>query len=346
MKVKPIIATGIIGLVTTGVSVAEDNKWPTSVTMSGVVQVEGHYFNDYDEVNSSDIVVDEVGLAIEAQVHKWAKGMLAFLYEEGSTPLEIDEAIITLGNSEVSPISFAIGQMYVPFGNFETQMISDPLTLELGETREKAVQVGFESGGFHGSVYGFNGSTQKNDEDTIDHYGANLGFARESDSFSYDLGGSYISDIGDTGGLTDALGGDDVSNLEGYDYVDGLSAYLILNMGSLSLIGEYVTALDNFSAEHLAFKGEGAEPKAWNLEVGYTFNMSGKEMTFALGYQGTDEAIAMELPETRYTSSLSLGIYDNTTLSFEYALEEDYDEADGGTGEDAIRATMQLAVEF
>jgi len=71
--------------------------------------------------------------------------------------------------------------MYV-FGNFETQMISDPLTYNLGDTREKAIQVGFESGGFHGSVYGFNGSTQKNDEDTIDHYGANLSFAQENDS--------------------------------------------------------------------------------------------------------------------------------------------------------------------
>jgi len=31
------------------------------------------------------------------------------------------------------------GQLYVPFGAFETGLISDPLTLEIGETRESTV---------------------------------------------------------------------------------------------------------------------------------------------------------------------------------------------------------------
>ena len=68
----------------------------------------------------------------------------------------VDGAVITLGNTEKNPVYLAAGKMAVPFGNYETQMISDPLTLEIGETAEDALQLGVEAGGFYGSVYAFN----------------------------------------------------------------------------------------------------------------------------------------------------------------------------------------------
>ena len=339
-----VIATSLISY--THLLAAEENQWSTGVTVTGLVQVEARYNQDYDEVDASDFVVDELGVGIEAQVHKWATAQIVFLYEEGSTPLEIDEAIITLGNLEASPVYLSTGQLYVPFGNFESNMISDPLTLELAEAREKALQLGFEAGGAYGSVYGFNGSTQDDANNTIDHYGAQIGFAMETGPASFDLGIGYISDIGDSDGLTDALGGDNVANLVNYDYVGGLGAHLILNFGTLNLVGEYVMALDTFKKDHLAFNGYGAEPKAWNAEVGYTFNLANKEITFALGYQGTEEALALGLPEKRYLGGLSVGIFQNTTFSLEYAFDEDYSQSEGGTGEDANQVILQLAVEF
>ncbi len=68
----------------------------------------------------------------------------------------------------------------MPFGNFESNMISDPVTLTLAETREDVVQVGFGTeGGFYDSAYFFNGDTDKSkdnvyssaDNDHIDNYG-------------------------------------------------------------------------------------------------------------------------------------------------------------------------------
>ncbi len=344
--IQNAIAASFVGLVTPNLSHAEENDWLSGVTVTGLVQIEAQFYQDYNDIDSSDFVVDELGVGIEAQVHRWAKAQIAFLYEEGATPLEIDEAIITLGNLEISPVYLAAGQLYVPFGNFESNMISDPLTLELGEAREKAAQLGFDMGSLYGSVYAFNGSTQDSSENKIDHYGAHVGFAQESERGGIDLGIGYINDIGDSDGLTDALGGDDVVNLVNYDYVGGLSAYLILNVGSVKLIGEYVTALDEFDANHLAFNGNGAEPKAWNAELAYSFNIAAQEMTFALGYQGTDESVALGLPEKRYLGVLSAGIFKNTTVSLEYAFDEDYAVSDGGTGEDANQVILQLAVEF
>jgi hypothetical protein len=336
----------MIGFLSSHVLIAEENEIATSVSVGGSLQVEAQFNQDYDAIDSSDFVVDEATLWIEAQVHKWVKAQLVFLYEEDATPLEIDEAFITWSNPDVSPVYLKAGQLYVPFGHFDTHMISDPLTLEVAETREKAVKLGFNTGRLYGSVYTFNGSTQDDSEDKIDHYGASIGFTQETGNLSYDLGVGYINDIGDTGGLTDALGGDNVASLVNYDYVEGLDAYFSLGFGSVKLMGEYVTALDTFHADHLTFNGKGAEPKAWHTEIAYTFNMVDKEMTLALGYQGSDEATALGLPEKRYLGVLSAGVYQNTKLSLEYAFDEDYAESDGGTGEDAHQIILQLAVEF
>jgi len=346
LKIKLITTlVGILCLVSSQMSVAaEEIQWPKGLTISGLVQVEARFNQDYNGTDSSELVVDELGLGIEAQVHKSVKAQIAFLYEQNATDLEIDEAYLTLGNSDVSPVSFTMGQLYVPFGNFESHMVSDPLTLEIAEARETAAQVGFETGGLSGSVYAFNGTTQDGVEDKIDHYGVNIGFAQETESLSYDFGLSYISDMGDSDGLSDALGANATS--QAYDYVDGLGTHLLFNVGPVSFIGEYVMALDGFNAAHLAFNGNGAEPKAWNAEVGYTLEIAGKEGTLALGYQGTEEAIAMGLPETRLLAGLSLGIYENTTFSFEYRRDEDYGSGDSGTGNDADNVTLQLAVEF
>lgn len=342
---KPLVATlSVLGVVSTNtVAAAEINtdEFLKGVTLSGLLQMEARYNRDYDKTDSSDFVVDELAVGIEANVHKFAKAKIVFLYEEEDTPLEIDEAILTLGNLNASPVYLAIGQMYVPFGNFESHMVSDPLTLELAETREKAAQLGFETGGFYGSVYSFNGTTRDDGNDTIDHYGANLGFAQTMGSIDYDVGVGYINDIGDTGNLGELL-----ENVNDYDYVDGLGVHLIFQASSFRLIGEYITALDNFKTNHLAFNGSGAEPKAWNVEAGFNFNLASYQTTFALGYQASEEALALGLPETRIMGVLSTELYDNTTVSLEYAFDEDYGKSDGGTDEEADSITLQLALEF
>ena len=230
--------------------------------------------------------------------------------------------------------------MYVPFGNFESSMVSDSLTLVLAEIREKAAQLGFEASNLSGSVYIFNGTTQDDGNDTIDHYGGNVGFSQEGEGFSYELGINYISDMGDTDTLGDVL-----EEASDYDYVEGIGGYLNLNLGPVSLFGEYITALDEFSVEHIDFKGSGAQPTAWNLEVGYTMTL-GYKTIFGFSYQGTEEALGLELAKTRLLGLVSVGLNDNTSLSFEYAVSEDYAENDGGSGEDAQSAILQLAVEF
>ncbi len=45
-------------------------------------------------------------------------------------------------------------------------------------------------------------------------------------------------------------------------------------------------------------------------------------------------------------AAFSGGIFDNPSLSFEWAHDEDYSTSDGGTGDDSDTFTAQLAAEF
>lgn len=312
------------------------------VTLSGLIEVETSFAEDYEGDDESDIVLATVELGIDIDLHKYVSGHILLLWEEDETePLDVDEGFITLGNTEFFPIYLQAGKFYVPFGNFETNMISDPLTLELGETRESAALLGLEFEGFYAGVYAFNGDIDESGDDEIESFGMNAGYAFENENFSLDIGGGWINNIGDSDVLTDdALPG------EIDDYVDGVNAYAIFSFQGVTLIGEYLAATEEFETIELDFDGDGAEPESWNIELGYTFDVAGHETTLAAAYQGTDEALALELPEDRYMGVISVGLVDGLSLALEYAHDEDYDKSDGGTGDEADMVTMQLALEF
>jgi hypothetical protein len=159
---------------------------------------------------------------------------------------------------------------------------------------------------------------------------------------SLDLGVGWINNLASSDSLTDYLG----SGAEIQDYPAGLTAHLTLGYGPFMLIGEYLGALDAFQANELVFNGTGAKPIAWNIEAALTWEIKGKETTFAVGYQKTDESLELGLPEERMIASVGVGIMDNTSLALEYLSDEDYSVNEGGTGNDANGATVQLAVEF
>jgi len=313
-----------------------ENTISKYVSFSGAIEVEASIGEDFDNTKNSDITLATVELGFDSQVTDWASGHVLALYEEGED-FTIDEAFITLGNVEKLPMYFAAGRMYVPFGNFESNMISDPLTLEIAETQETALQIGFEIAGLYGSVFAFNGDTNKAGGDSqIEQFGANIGYALEQDGFAFDIGASYINSMGDTDGMSGIL--EEQSLLEA-DYVDGIGAYAIVAIGPISVIGEYITALDDFDDTH------DNQPMAFNVETGYTFEISGMESTIAVAYQGTDD-MAGFLPESRILTSLGISIFEGTTFAIEYAYDEDYDISESGTDESAYSFTAQLAYEF
>jgi hypothetical protein len=313
---------------------------PIPLTIGALVEVEAfHTDNDgFSGDDASDLRVATVALSLGAQLGDWTQVLISSLYEQDDTPWEIDEAILSFGNPEQSPLSLALGQMYVPFGSYQTQMVSDPFTLDLGETRETAALVGFEQDGLTASAWLFKGDL----DDDLDDFGLALGYSAGDEEQGWGLGMSYAANLAESDGIGGAL--DEAGVGEPRDKIGALGLHGGFHGDSFRLIAEYLSALESFDPAELGWKGGGAEPAAWNLELGYGFEIAGLESTAAIGYQQTREALALGLPETRWSLALSVGLMEQVSLGLELAFDEDYGRGDGGSGDDATTFTALVAV--
>jgi len=322
-------------------------KWMKRLTLSGLLEVEGIYKSDYQDRENSQLELATVELGVDADIHEYVSTHVLFLYEEPTDEdIEVDEAFITLGNPSHFPVYMTAGRQYIPFGFYKTAMISDPMTLQQAETQETVAQVHFEKSGVYGSVYTFNGDVDESGDNHIDNFGANLGYRTElRRDIKADFSLGYLNNIGDT----DALGGHLADNSNGtiQDYVPGLAASSSIKFRDFTLIGEYITGLQEFEKEEIEFEGDGARVSAWNAELDYCVDIQGRETTWAVAYQGTAEANSLELPRDRYMASASVVLFDNNvSLSLEYAYDEDYEQSEGGSGEEAHTVTTQVAAGF
>jgi hypothetical protein len=328
--------------------IAEREKevsWFDKIEVGALIEAEAGYVSPYEGDSESDIVVATFAPYIISDVNDWIGVEGALLYEEDDTDLEVDIATVSIANPEKTPFYSIIGQTYMPFGVYETNMVSDPLTLEIGETRETAIQVGAATGGFNVNVYTYNGDVDKDGKEKINSYGAAIDYGMETDSVAFAIGASYTNNLGDSDALQEGV-------VVGNDRVPGYSAYGIVEFAGFNLIGEYLAASKEFDSADYGFDGRGAKPNAYNVELGYGFATAGKDSTIAIGYQASDEAIDLELPKSAILVAYSVDLMTNTSLAFEYAALKDYDESDtgtlvaNGTGKSGSSFVAQLAVVF
>ena len=309
----------------------QEDAWFNGLEIGGVVELEGAYASPYEGDSTTEAAVATVELAIAAAIDDWVGGEIVLSEDDG---ISIDTATLTIEPPD-GPWSITGGQQTLPFGTFETNLISDPLTLELGETSDAALLFGVSSDRFYGSFFALN------DEDNpggarIGNVGTAVGFSMERGDSEFGTDVAYVNDLGNS----DSLRGTSA------DRVPGWAGSVWLRYGDVSLIGEYLAALEAFQADELTIADRGAEPSAWMVEAAYDFSLAGRDATAALGYQGTDEALDLELPERRLIVGLSIGVAEQVGLGVEWSHDNDYGMADGGTGESARTVTVQLGAEF
>jgi hypothetical protein len=135
------------------------------------------------------------------------------------------------------------------------------------------------------------------------------------------------------------------------------SAHAIANMGNFSLIGEYIAALDKFKSGELSgISDDKLKPQAFNIEGAYHFSIANKESTFAVGYQKSRDMYfddtELHFFEQGWFTSLSVGIFERTTLIAEWAHLTGYDEvkdsriSSGEKFDDADVVQLKVAYEF
>lgn len=323
-----------------------EDAWFDAVEIGGVIELEAAYAShgaddapyEGDPSTTAELATLELGIA--ARIHDWV-GAEIVVKNDDEDNIAIDETFLTIAPPE-GTWALQTGRYVVPFGVYETNMISDPVTLELGETGQDAVMFAAESGGLYGSVFAFNGDLERGGDNTIDGFGVALGYAMEIEGGAIDANLSWINDLGESDGFE--------IDSAGADNVPGWAASVVLGWGDVTLIGEYLTALDGFEGDRIEFGDAGAEPSAWTVEIAYGFDLGGRDATAAVGYQGTSEAVgdadSLGLPERRALVGLSAEMTEGVALSAEWKRDEDYGEAEGGTGKSADTVTVQLAAEF
>ncbi len=318
----------------------EEKKNPTgielmdNVTMGILLEIEAGY-ESQGNVSSSDINLATFGMGIDAVLQEGVEGHIYFLWEDGDDAISIDEGYIKLGNTQDIPPYIQVGTMYLPFGAYHTHFISDPITLELGETRENAILAGYENDIFQVAVATFNGEFDSNSDDQINDFMAAVTLTPFE---GIEIGGYWTSDLGESDGLIDILhehidAADDHPEVE-YKSVNGIGGYMHFEKGFVSIDAEYIAALDSFVAG--TFHDNSAKPKAWNGELAFTIPHN---VELAAKIEGSDDFVTM--PETQFGVAGTYGFTENVAVTLEYL----HGEFDGDIPSRDL-VTTQLSMSF
>ncbi len=332
------------------------NELAERITIGGVVEVEAGYgtvefqeeVDGEDSEDGSGIATATAELDIAVELAEKVEGSLILLWEEeedGEEGIVIDEAFIVLG--DFAGVSVMGGRYYPQFGVFNSYFVSDPLTLELGETQQSGVEVSYAYKEYVEAGVGiFNGDIEKEDDD--DHIDDVYVYVNGTPVEGVTVGFSVLSDIADT----DA----DVTGKTGVGLVDsapaGFSIYASIEPGTFGIpVGfevEFLGAMGSFDEDDLdadmdedgESDGDGDAPAAWNIEVAAP--LLDDKLTVAGRVAGTLEWY--DMPELQIGVVGAYEIFDNTTVALEFQHNE-YDE-DWSENDNAQVVTAQLAIEF
>lgn len=302
--------------------------------IGGLLELEAFYRDVEGAEETSDLVLATAQLDFIVDINDHLSGYVILLYEEGDTePIDVDEAAFTLAQTLGAwggEIAFTGGKLYVPFGSFNSSFITDPLTLDLGETNDTAALLSWTRGMLEATFGTFNGEVDTaGDKDMIDSLVAALNVTpHENLSF----GVSWISDLAesDIGLVTD-------ESLYTKS-VQGFSFFVNATLGAFSVTGEYLTALDSFDDSVVA-TGEdltGSRPGTWNVELAFTPE---ERWLLALRAEGAKD---FQNDIKRYGAVASHGIFSNALIGLEYLFGDE----EGPQGVKSHTVTAQLAFEF
>lgn len=300
------------------------------LTLGGFLELAANYTDSDGGDDSSDLALATAELSLEVAINEQIGGHVILLYEEGDDALNVDEAVISLHCPKPffgQTAAFYGGKLYVPFGKFNSNMVSDPLTLDLGETSDAAAIFALEGNLWNLSLGVFNGGTgAAGDDDQIGSVVAALELT-PMDNLSFGI--SYLSDLAESDSelvVDPTLYGDRVA---------GAAAFVSVTFGPVGLDAEILAALDDFDAALIGPSDlTGTKPLAWNLEASYQVT---DDLLLAARYE---QAQDFQDDVKRYGAAASYGLFHNTVLALEYLHANQENNPDSDT------LTAQLAFEF
>lgn len=337
--------------------------------LSGLIEAQANYKQNGS--NKTDINVTRA--ALDAYILgpvSWTSGLISLHYDDNigaddgslatnyrvaNSRVFVRQAFITLGDFEQTGLYSTLGQMFVPFGTYSSNMISSPLTQLLARTKARAVLIGYQQqapNAFYVSGYVFKGDSHAGTKG-INNGGINLGYRFERNIVKGNFGGGVIGNIADSSGMQvtggrnatppvfDGFGG--INGLGNEQLVHRVPAYNLRGLFSIGahidLLAEYVGASTSFSRDDLTFNNSGARPWALNVEAAYSFCAFNRPSAIAIGYARAKDVLALGLPTQRYSLVFNTSWWKDTLQSLELRHDVNYGKSDFATGSDVVPFT-------
>lgn len=325
--------------------------------LSGTLQPLFTYQKPYEGSASGNFTLDAVELDTTAIVNPWVEGLASFVYSSAppaqggdvtsNSSVSVDKAFVNIGNLSKTPLYMTAGQVYVPFGQYSSNMVSAPLPMIIGRTQVRSAMFGYaptEDTGFFGTLFTYNSDTTAGNSAAG---GGNLVFQFGNEDINGNLGGSLTTNIADSDGMQNTGAGDGEfagfganSDNENVSQVGGYDIHGVFNIGPYSFLGEYVSSISPFDVSALSYNGSGAQPMGLNAEAARTFKFFHKPATIAVGYGWTDQALALLIPKQRISATLNVSWWRDTVESLEFRHDIDYSSSDYASGIGATTNTV------
>lgn len=300
----------------------------TEIKLSGYFEFSATYLKQGDD-KTSDFSLTEIDLGFATQLTEKLGASLTLIYEDGAEDgVSVDEAIATYQLTD--ELLLAAGRYTVPFGKFETEMLSDPLTLALGEISSDGVYAVWEHGILSLALALFDSAAA--DSDTIETFAAALEIA-PSETLAF--GVSMVSDLAG-GAMADTVN-ETIEDGGAYSKAAGISAFVKATLGKATLSAEYLGAVDDMELTDAEGETTAAKPQAWFAELALALT---DDVTAAVRYEGSKDFLPEEMPESIFGAAVKYAIVENATLGLEYLAGKVKD------GDDLHQVTANIVLEF
>lgn len=309
---------------------------PGDLHLEATIEVTGSYFKQGDD-KDSDVNLDTAELDLTGNLTDNLSLFASLLYEEGEENNHVifDQAYFMYAIEQLEGLSLVGGKITMPFGVYNTALISDPLTLQLGEITDAAFGLAFESEHIDLNAYVFGGDIEDDPDEVCWLASVTL---KPNENISVWAG--LVSDIAECAmddDINDAIAeAEEAGTDTGYDAALGVNAGAMVTVGDLTVSAEYVGATDDIE---LCGEATG-KPQAWAVDASFAAT---EKLTLGARYEGSKEWA--DMPETQFGAGAEYAINDNLAVAFEY-LYGQYDEEWSENDDDSHTASLRFAVTF
>ena len=282
-----------------------------------------------------------------AMITPWVNSFIAISNGSNNNSIQLSNGFLTIGNLNVSPIYFSLGQMNVPFAYSPSGLSTAALPSSMMSIDTPMLLLGYSKNNFMAAIYGYTGSQAIGGSSPIPQAGAEtyykLFFGKNAQS-SLKIGISVLTNVADAGGFQNTYYSTHDGQFGGFNEsgssnnlthsVNGGDINAKILTGPWTLIGEYGASLRRFSVQDLSFDNHGAEPGAARIEARYAPSFIPQKYGAFIGtaWDHTMQALELNFEKNKYAFFFNTAVWRETGLKLEYDRQEDYGPSQTGYG--------------